>query len=404
VGQPIQSDGGVNLGKSTKTRQANDPMAKLRKSIAKKLHGFTADYPDYDAAPEMDIYKPASKRFPVPELVLFTLRNIMGWRWSGHGEKVRWTAYGSVDGEPVFFSMRKFGFTIGRKVDGQVAGTRIEGQLSSALKEVEKALETVAEHQVAIGDVLIVNRFGEFDARYRFFRELADKAFKKASRKPRMSLSAGKPGGIADVMNRLVKTKREGFFHSVAMVDCYFSSLEHRLVLLRAFTGNPLAQGEVIDLLSAKWDDKLKMVAPVPGSRKLELLLGRLREIKERVRNPFSHGGVENDGGSMFFHLPTVGQIPVNFSNFGNSVRFSFLPIEEEGHSDYCKVFDELDDFLSSEDLERPHALMDAGVDPSFDTETLKRYAEAISGTDEDLKAFLDEWGQMWTMHANMDY
>jgi hypothetical protein len=146
------------------------------------------------------------------------------------------------------------------------------------------------------------------------------------------------------------------------------------------------------------------MVAPVPGSRKLELLLGRLREIKERVRNPFSHGGVENDGGSMFFHLPTVGQIPVNFSNFGNSVRFSFLPIEEEGHSDYCKVFDELDDFLSSEDLERPHALMDAGVDPSFDTETLKRYAEAISGTDEDLKAFLDEWGQMWTMHANMDY
>lgn len=394
----------MNMRGTKKTGETYDPMVKLRASVARKLHGFTADYPEYGSAPEMDTYKPVSKRFPVPELVLFTLRNIMGWRWSGHGEKVRWTVYGSVDGEPVFFSMRKFGFTIGRKVDGQVASTKIEGQLASALKDVEKALETVAEHQVAVGDVLIVNRFGEFDARYRFFRELADKAFKKAARKPRMSHAAGKPGGLADVMNRLVKAKREGFFHSVAMVDCYFSALEHRLVLLRAFTGQPLAQGEVIELLSAKWDDKLKMVTSIPGNRKLELLLGRMREIKERVRNPFSHGGVENDGGSMFFHLPTVGQIPVNFSNFGNSVRFSFLPVEEEGHGDYCRVFDELDEFLSSGALARPHALMDASVDPSFDNETLKRYAGAISGTDGDLKAFLDEWGHMWTMHANMDY
>ncbi len=379
-------------------------MAKLRKSIAKKLHGFTADYPDYDAVPDMDTHKPASKRFPVPELVLFTLRNVMGWRWSGHGEKVRWTVYGSVDGEPVFFSLQKFGFAIGRKVDGVVANTKIEGQLASALKEVEKALETVAEYQVAAGDVLIVNRFGEFDARYRFYRELADKAFKRASRKPRVSRSPGSPFGLADVMNRLIKAKREGFFHSVAMVDCYFSALEHRLVLLRAFTGKPLSQGEVIDLLSAKWDDKLKMVVPVAGNRKLELLLGRMREIKERVRNPFSHGGVENDGGSMFFHLPTIGQIPVNFSKFGNSVRFSFLPVEEEGHSDYCEVFDAMDEILSSGDLAGPHALMDAGVDPSFDGETLKRYADAIAGTDADLRAFLDEWGHLWTMHANMDY
>ncbi|TCA17379.1 hypothetical protein E0H68_06285 [Rhizobium leguminosarum bv. viciae] len=392
------------MAKSAKTKQVTDPMAKLRKSIAKKLHGFTADYPDYAAAPEMNTYKPTSKRFPVPELVLFTLRNIMGWRWSGHGEKVRWTVYGSVDGEPIFFSLQKFGFAIGRKVGGAVANTKIEGQLVSALKEVEKALETVAEHQVAIGDVLIVNRFGEFDTRYRFYRKLADKAFKKASRKPRVSRSAGSPFGLADVMNRLIKAKREGFFHSVAMVDCYFSALEHRLVLLRAFTGKPLSQGEVIELLSAKWDDKLKMVIPVAGNRKLELLLGRMREIKERIRNPFSHGGVENDGGSMFFHLPTIGQIPVNFSKFGNSVRFSFLPVEEDGHSDYCKVFDEVDEILSSKDLAGPHALMDAGVDPSFDAETLKRYANAIAGTDADLRAFLDEWGHLWTMHANMDY
>lgn len=36
----------------------------------------------------------------------------MGWQWHGHGEKVRWTVYGAIDGQRVAFEHQKFGFTV----------------------------------------------------------------------------------------------------------------------------------------------------------------------------------------------------------------------------------------------------------------------------------------------------
>jgi hypothetical protein len=69
------------------------------------------------------------------------------------------------------------------------------------------------------------------------------------------------------------------------MIDAYFSCLEHRLILLRAFSGRSLAPGELSQLLVAKWDEKLKGVLMAASHRTNELLLGRLRAIKERIRN-----------------------------------------------------------------------------------------------------------------------
>ncbi|WP_428989432.1 hypothetical protein [Methylocapsa aurea] len=386
-----------------------DPLEKVRRRVAKKLTGFTSDFPA-DLNPwTMSSHRPARQAFPVPELVLFMLRNLMGWQWEGYGEKVRWTVYGSVGGEPVGFALRKFGFTILRMENPAVPESRIIGQLQTALREVETFLTPFAEAQVNEGDVLIVNRFSEFDGRYQFFRRLAEKAYLKAKTPPRQrhALKSERHHAfshIIDQMNHSRSSNREGFFHSTAMVDSYFSALEHRLVLLRAFTGTPLAPGELEQVLASKWDDKLKAVLPIAGDKDAELLLGTMRRIKERIRNPFAHGGVENDRGSLFFHLPQVGAIPANFSRFGDSVRFSFVPIEPDDHSECCTAFDELDKLLSRGPLSGPHRLMEAGIDPSFDAKSLKDYANASADGAKGLELFIHRWSHEWERHANMDY
>ncbi|RWK76112.1 MAG: hypothetical protein EOR51_29995 [Mesorhizobium sp.] len=393
--------------KMGRAKQLN-PVDPAHERIAKKLKGFTPDFPEGLDLWLMSSSRPETKAFPVPDLVLFLLRNLMGWPWQGPGEKKRWTVFGSIDGEPVGFELRKFGFTILRSTDPKVPQSRIVGQMQSALKEVERLLEPYAEAQVNQGEVLIVNRFSEFEARYRFFRNLADQAYAKAKKPPRRRRAkggiVGETGGLVDQLNHVASASREGFFHSTAMVDSYFSALEHRLVLLRAFTGKPLKRGELLEIMGSKWDDKLKAIVPVVGDKQGELLLGRMRRIKERVRNPFAHGGVENDGGSLFFHLPHIGAIPANFSRFSDSVRFSFLPIEADDHSETCVAFDELDAMLSQGALVGPHRLVDAGVDPSFDSETLKRYAAAVAGGAAELERFIRVWGHEWECHANMDY
>lgn len=135
-----------------------------------------------------------------------------------------------------------------------------------------------------------------------------------------------------------------------------------------------------------------------------ELLLGRLRAIKERIRNPFAHGGVENDRGSLFFHLPGVGAIPANFSRFKNSVYFNFNPIGFDDHAGACAVFDELDTVLKTGSLAGPHRLVVSPIDPAFDAATLAEYADVVAGDAEGIERYIDAWTVNWERHVNMDY
>jgi hypothetical protein len=396
------------------SQDAIDAIAVVTARVMKSLHGFTNDFPklsEHDQDLKMSTFKPDRSDFPVPDLVHFMMRHVVKWKMSGPEEKVRWTAYGSVDGSPVFLQMRKFGFTIGVEKGSGLSPQRVVGQLKAGLKEVEKFLEPYAKHQVETGNVTIANRFYEFEDRYRFFRDLADKAYRRAntSRRKKTIASTGKPTGgfMSDIVaevNRSTEANREGFYYSTAMIDAYFSALEHRLVLLRAFTGTAFANSAVLSLLAARWDEKLKLVVPAIEAKRMAPILGKMRDIKERIRNPFAHGGNENDRGSLFFHLPQIGAIPANFSGFGRSVRFTVVPIESHSHVEICRTFDQLDALLENGPLDRPHRMIRASIDPSFDARVIKEYADAISGTEEDFKHYLDWWGKEWERHANMDY
>jgi hypothetical protein len=94
-------------------------------------------------------HSPARELFPVPELVLFALRTIMGIHWAGVGEKVRWTVYATVDGEPVASSSPKFGFRILTRSEAQPKFLqRVAGQLSSSLRHLEPVLGQYADAQI----------------------------------------------------------------------------------------------------------------------------------------------------------------------------------------------------------------------------------------------------------------
>ncbi|MBZ9726342.1 hypothetical protein LB554_20580 [Mesorhizobium sp. CO1-1-11] len=395
--------------------EADEVMTKIRKRLNKTLAGFSPDFPAGLDSWDMESSRPPAELFPVPELVLFTFRNILGWRWSGAGEKVRWTVYGSVLGEPVGFELRKFGFTILRAKDHKVPYDRIVGQVGAAMRQIEELLAPFAAEQARLGNVLIVNRFGEFESRYRYFRGKARKAFAKAdkpaqlpklpkARKEKES-EAGLPVGmIAAVLNQLHAAQTEGYFLTTAMIEAFFSAMEHRLILLRAFSGQPLESGGLEVFLEKSWDEKLKAVFPLDNNHQAGVTLGKLRRIKERLRNPFSHGGVENDGGSLFFHLPGIGVVPANFSDFADSPRFSFIPIKVDNFEECCSVFDAVHDMLSTGPLVFPHRFVDAGVDPSFDAKTLSEYAGAMAKGAEAVAQWIELWGHNWTTHANMDY
>jgi hypothetical protein len=141
---------------NTARDETPDAHADLRAQVSRPLKGFTAARPS--SAPDAKIfsYRPNKERFPVPELVLFLFRDVLGWTYFGPWEKVRWTVIGAIDGQPIAFELRTFGFTISRPPDRPDLDQRIEGQLITALKCVERHLAPVARGQVADGQVLVV--------------------------------------------------------------------------------------------------------------------------------------------------------------------------------------------------------------------------------------------------------
>ena len=382
------------------------PFAAFRPSVAKALNGFSPREPS-----QGDLQWAYLERavFPVPELLLLMLRDVMGFPSYGPGEKVRWTTFFSVSGFPYAIELAKFGLKIYYQREGSEMLKRVTGQLSSALGRLEKRLEPLLKQQIELGNVTLANRSSEFEARYRFFREKADVAYRSSKRNPARK-AAQKPGDLGaelsermESFGRAMGKRREGFFFSVAMVDAYFSYLEHRLVLLRAFSGRAISSGGVEAILMMRWSEKLDDILG-PQKSDQGVLLGRLRELKERVRNPFAHGGVENDRGSIYCHIPFIGAIPGNMSRSRRSPHFKWIPVEEEDHGSICELFDQVDALLRSSRLEKPALLADGGIDPVWTPNELKLYRKLVRGSHKALAEYVEHWNYERDKHDNMDY
>lgn len=377
----------------------------LKEKLSRTLGGFSKEIPKAKYA--TNTYKLERNDFPVPDLILFTLRDILGWEWSGRREKVRWTVYGSVCGEFVAFELAKFGLRFTRSHSTEIKDSRVIGQLIAAIKIVEKYVRPHAKHLIDRGDFTMVNRYSEFMDRYKFFREKAEVNFKTAENPPEIEKETGLEGVLA-TLRGLFNHKHEhgtaGFYNAVAMIDCYFSGLEHRLVLMRAFSGVPLGAGGFRGFMEMSWEQKIGLFLDINKDKVNRDLLARLKAVKDRIRNPFAHGGFENDKGAIFVHFPTLGGIPANFTDFGKSSRFTLMPVESDSFSAICSAFDQLDQALSNNHLWGIHRIMEAGVDPSFDERSLKGYSQAIQGDEDDVEALIDLWGHEFEMHANMDY
>lgn len=147
-----------------------------------------------------------------------------------------------------------------------------------------------------------------------------------------------------------------------------FSKLEHRMLLLRAFIGRPLATGGLDAFLKKTSDQKFNNLVTFDGNPASGRLLGSLRDVKATIRNPRAHGGVENDGGVFYFYLPRIGAIPANLSRYRGRLSMSFFPIADATHTEICELFDKVDALLEQGPFELPNEVARWGIDPKSST------------------------------------
>jgi hypothetical protein len=362
---------------------------------------------------ENRIKLPSNLRIYHPYIIFIIFVHLKNFKYFGREEKVAWTIPVKFKGHPFILTHRKFGFNIISNEDGEEI-TKIAHDAISCIKKAtpyaETLIESVIVQLVKKGNVTLENECRTIQSRYIFFRKKAEKEFKQAIKnkdKFKKTERKGK-GMIASVTyfeDLSVKYRLAGNNYATAMLDSYFSLLEHVLVLLLPFVLH--IKFEEIDLnnfISLNWREKLKITIELEKDANALILYERLSAIKEDLRNPLTHGYFLKDGNSLYVHMPQVGTIPMNLTKTENHLNYAFFAVHEANFDEIIKTFDEFYDYLKT----NPSTMfgmkyIETGLPIAFDLSSRQGYKYSMTDIHH-FDAFIRQQGMDYTNAMNMDW
>jgi hypothetical protein len=385
-------------------QQEEKTTMEAKDAIMRATRCFAPDRPDQpDLIWECKHIKKRVSRdeLPVPTLAYYLFVHILNYPLGYRGDKTHWVLPLTFEGHRTYLTSEKFGIRLYTEEDAPAdLSDKILRAISRALSVLEKYhLVAQAKTLISNGQVIVPNQFHSFDRMYQYFRQKAQTAFAQVEKKEPNEMVLL----IASWLKASLDASPEGFYNTIAMLDAYFSRLEHGLVFCLAFTSYTPGKDNVADFIRMQWAQKFKRIAPVSSNTLAKSLYDRLFYIKEVFRNTYAHGGFEKHGASLYIPLPGAGTVPARLSDVTDSPQFDFLLGKESTFQDICETFDSVDKWFRDDECPYAWRLLQSGLSLSFDDASLKE----LHGAAKSLDAF-DEWIQRrqdWLdVYMNADY
>lgn len=230
---------------------------------------------------------------------------------------------------------------------------------------------------------------------YAYFREQAARNFAPPKANP-----DGKIESIGTALATVWRKRNHGNYNASAMIDTYFSRLEHLLIIILPFMNYDGTKHNLVNLMGAVWSDKFKAVFDLSKDATARRVYESLIDLRERHRNPISHGNFKKDGKSLFFHFPR-GAISCQLSESERSNSITRLDSAE--FEAVCSLLDEVDSFFENGPAEFGYRYAKSGLDIAFDDNSLKQYKNAAQDH-ESLEEYINYQSEIACMHINMDW
>ena len=375
------------------------------KKLAAVLAGILKDFepwsdPDRDhqwGGPKVDLSEEQVRALP-PFSVFLALVTFSNFPYYGRSEKIAWTVPVRYRSVPYLISHQKFGLRIHpanpAETNDELEASMMD-RLLHAVRISDGLVKPFAEAQVAAGKVTITNQGSLYLGKYHFFREKAKECFE---------IPVPVPGeGSVTTINRKLKADREGFFYASAALDAYFSYLEHALVLVLAFCDFDPTKDDLIKFIASTWTDKFKRIYDLAADNEAERVYHSLLRIKEKFRNPLSHGGFDRDATALNFHVPGLGALPVSLSRYAESIHYGFNPIVAVSFSEACEALDKAEEFFENGSRRLEMHCVRSGISVAFDDRSLRRYQKAIE-SEANTDAFIEGTLTAMDNATNMDW
>lgn len=340
---------------------------------------------------------------PVPVLLRLALQ-LIGLPHNGPHEKVAWWVTFTYKGFPCELSHQKFGvrLRVGGEHTEEEADALLEEvrrKLLSAVGTVEGLLSETASETLNSGNVTVVNQHVQLRRAYDYFRERATHPVPVEDVSESGTSETGTWWTV--LLGRNVMAMH-AVHDLVAAISAFVSSLEHDLVLALPFLDFDPAEDDLTNIIGDRWGEKWRRVLGHSDPEAVRLR-GRLSEVVERWRNPYSHGGFEKGhSATIYLHTPGVGALPVGLTSIRDSPLFSFHAASESDIEGVFALFDEIDAYVGTR---LPHAMewIDSGLDVRFDADFRSQVVDRLK-SEGALEQMIDEHGDDADRIANMDY
>jgi hypothetical protein len=368
--------------------------------VQRKLAQLGSELPVLDA----DISWPGRRaalssdhRFQQPQLLQLMLEDILGLRNIGRGEKTAWEIRFGYRGAFCVTAFRKFGLRL-EAYSAEMSDSELDNLLLELVELLADAAKLVERHvfqdfvadQVNVGAVGVENQLSRLRAMYMYFRELTEAVHTGA-------------GKLADLPSSrevwVFPAQTEGFYTTVAMVNAYFSYLEHLFVLMLPFSRFDGSKESVVSFIGSSWGEKYKRIISPARDVEGQRFHQRLRTIAEEFRNTHVHGGFNKNHGGLIVHC-SAGALRADIKGRRRRPYFELVPVDETDFEHIRATFDEFDAWLAPSYGLRWAV---AGLNVSFDAASVAAYAAATSSDDE-FEALLEGTARLEDQYANMDW
>jgi hypothetical protein len=366
---------------------------------------------------------------PTPYVVFIIFVYFKKYSFGGHWEKVNWEIPLKFKGVPLMLSHRKFGFEVFSPPDIEINKESVIEAIQKIIKAIpvaEKLLEPHIRFLLDEGRVTIPNEYFNLRDRYNYFRENAIRFFEEIEERKEKwekglkdqfnKVSTGHQSNVTKEERNIIPNAAEIITfndslrylyvasHNVtAMIDAYYSYLEHLLVLVKPFVHIDVVEHNLSSFIGMTWAEKFKSIFDLNSDSEAKRHYDALNDVKESYRNILAHGNFQKNGGSIFVHMKYLGAIPMHLSQSKKSLCYTFGSIPQKSFEEICNVFDSFDTF--SENGPTRYGVMYAkrGLYLAFDNDSKKSYKEAMV-SDNKFIIFLEYLSDVMDRSANMDW
>jgi hypothetical protein len=334
---------------------------------------------------------------PVPAIVHAVLVDVLGCTSGRGSDKTAWAIEFSWAGRPCHLAYMKYGLRLfvaspsdDDKADPDKVAQLVIRGLRRAVKIFEKdVLKPLAKSQLDAGEASIENQAPRLRGMYDHFRSRAERAFDS---EPPDKTADGPISDLGQQLSWQFRRDQEASYDALAMVNAYFSLLEHTLVLTLPFSEFAPDSGELRRFIGLAWRDKFRRVYDIRQHRQAKAVHDELHRVSEEYRNTYSHGGFDKAGSAIYVHLPAMGGAPNTLSRVGDSPHFGLFAVTQPRFEKLCQCFDSADALLRSGHTRLAMVWIDAALDVSFDRRSREDYIEHMVDHDVFQEFIDDTW------------